>query len=348
MAGRPTMNDVARAAGVSKNTVSLALRHSPQIPVKTRERILRLARRMGYSLNPTVACLMAELRRSRQPGSQAGLALVNANLDRRAFREHPTIPSYVSGCRRRASELGYFTDDFWLHEPGLSGAALVRRLRARNLRGIVLVGLMHDNRLPDDFRAVWEQFPTVVTGVRTQNPALPFAASDHHMLLRGAVEECLRAGRRRPGLVIDRHIDRLVEGRFRAGFAAAQGVLRVADRLPPFLFVADDAQRWTKFREWFTRRRPDVLLSLYHDVEGPVRTMGLRVPEDVGLVQLEWRPDHPHWAGMDQHNDITGEAAVEMVTSMIQNGYHGVPAFPRATFIGSTWRPGATLDAVSV
>lgn len=339
------MNDVARAAGVSKNTVSLALRHSPEIPAGTRTRILRLARKMGYVLNPTVACLMAELRRSREPGSRVGLALVNANLDRRAFREHPTIPCYVAGCRRRAAELGYFTDDLWLHEPGLSGASLARTLRARNLRGILLVGLMHDNRLPDGFREVWDKYPTVVTGVRTQNPVLPFASSDHHMLLRGAVEECVRAGRRRPGLVIDGHIDRLVEGRFLAGFAAAQGVLRTADRVAPFVFHADEPDRWGRFWKWMSRRRPDVLLSLYHDVEAQIRMAGLRIPKDVALVQLEWRADHANWAGMDQHNDIAGEAAVEMVASMIQNGYKGVPAFPRATLIGSSWRAGVTLCA---
>lgn len=33
---RVTMTDVARRAGVSKNTVSLALRNDPQIPEATR------------------------------------------------------------------------------------------------------------------------------------------------------------------------------------------------------------------------------------------------------------------------------------------------------------------------
>ncbi len=38
-ASQPTMTDIARRAGVSKNTVSLALRHDPQIPAATRARI---------------------------------------------------------------------------------------------------------------------------------------------------------------------------------------------------------------------------------------------------------------------------------------------------------------------
>jgi LacI family transcriptional regulator len=70
--------------------------------------------------------------------------------------------------------------------------------------------------------------------------------------------------------------------------------------------------------------------------------MGIRVPEQTGLIQLEWRPDHPDWSGMNQHNDVVGEAAVEMLIGMIHNNEHGVPFFPRATLIGSTWVEGST------
>ena len=48
------MSDVAKAAGVSKNSVSLAFRNDPRIPVCTRERILRIAEKLGYQKNPTV------------------------------------------------------------------------------------------------------------------------------------------------------------------------------------------------------------------------------------------------------------------------------------------------------
>ena len=62
---QPTMADVAKAAGVSKNTVSLALRGSPRVSEETRKRIAGLATSMGYRLNPTVAHLMAQLRQTR-------------------------------------------------------------------------------------------------------------------------------------------------------------------------------------------------------------------------------------------------------------------------------------------
>ena len=46
------LEDVARRAGVSKATVSLALNGSDRINAQTRARIERLAMEMGYRPNP--------------------------------------------------------------------------------------------------------------------------------------------------------------------------------------------------------------------------------------------------------------------------------------------------------
>ena len=90
-----------------------------------------------------------------------------------------------------------------------------------------------------------------------------------------------------------------------------------------------------------------MILTLYHVVRRWLCNMHLEAPADLGLIQLEWRADHPDWAGMHQHNDIVGEAAVEMVIGMIHNNERGIPPFPRATLLGSTWVEGQTVRAAS-
>ncbi len=130
------MAEVAKASGVSKNTVSLALRGSPRISETTRVRIEEVARAMGYRLNPTVAHLMAELRQNRSPGFQATLAIINAHESRDAFTNHPTIPAYVAGCRQRAQQIGYQLDEFWLHDPHLRAESLIRILQTRGIKGM--------------------------------------------------------------------------------------------------------------------------------------------------------------------------------------------------------------------
>ena len=337
------MNDVAKEAGVSKNTISLVFKNDPQIPHRTAVRIRKIATRLGYRKNATVARLMAALRTSGPTGARATIGLLNAHGDRGAFRSHPTIPAYVAGCRRRAAELGYGVDEFWMHDSSLDGETLNSILRARGIPGIIVVGLMSGNALPSSFLATWTAYPCVVTGVRTREPALSFACVDHHDLVRRAFEKVIGFGYGRPALVLDRRIDDLVDGRFSAGFEIAQRSLRRGCRLRGFYDLSRSRSEPALFRKWFEREKPDVILTLYREVRSWIEGLGLDVPRDVGLVQLEWREKDPSWAGMNQHNDITGEAAVEMLVAMIQNGEAGIPEFPRATMISSSWVDGRTI-----
>ena len=340
---RPTLNDIARALGCSKNAVSLGLRGSSQIPAATRARIQKMADRLGYRPNPLVSQLMAQLRSTRTRRFQAKLALVNANLDRDAFHSHPTVPIYVEGCENRAAALGYDFDRFWLHDPDLTAERWTRILATRGIKGIVLVGLMDTNHLPANLETVWGRFPCVVTGVRTRDPALSFCCVDHYSLVLIAFERALSMGYRRPGLVLDDVIDALVERRFSAGFHMGQRALPRAQQIPVFGDLTGP-RRADLFRRWLDQHRPDVVFTLYNVVLGWLKAAGRRVPDDIGVIQLEWRSSRPEIAGMNQHNRATGEAAVDMVVSQIHNNEAGVQEFPRATMIGATWTDGPSVS----
>lgn len=337
------MSDIAARVGLSKNTVSLALRNDPQIPSRTRSRIEHAAKSLGYVKNPVIAQLMTALRKEHPTGYRRTFALLNANLDPEAFTRHPTIPFYVTGCRRRAAQHGCTLDEFWLHDPELNGARLNRVLRARGIRGVIVVGLMKENRLPARFASVWEAHAAVVTGVRTHSPTLSFACADHHALVLEAMDNALRLGFRRPALVLEGTIDHLVDGRFGAGFHVAQQALPAKDRLPAFLEVDAARADRRKFDAWFRRHRPDSIFTLHTVVREWLEALGVRAPRDIGLIQLERRRGNLDWAGIDQHNDLVGEAAVDRLLTLLNNNEHGVPAFPRATLISGTWVHGPTV-----
>lgn len=339
MPKRITMADVAREAGVSKNAVSLALRHDPQIPAETRRHIQRIAKKLKYRRHPVVGELMAKLRQSQQPSFRSLLAIVNAHEDKAAFQEHPTIPTYVRGCQRQAAALGYKFDTFWMHDPELDGGALLRIFRTRGIRGAIIVGMMKRHRIPEHFLPVLNQYPCIVTGVRTREPALSFACVDHHVLALRAFERALELGYQRPGLVLDRTIDELVEGRFVAGYMTGQHDVPKSRRLRPFLQIQEARKNQKLFRDWLEREKPDVIFTLYNEVRDWLELCGKRVPQDMAIIQLEWRENHPEYPGMNQHNDVAGEAAVDMLIGAIHRGESTVPAFPRATLISPTWMP---------
>ena len=331
------MQYLATACGVSKNTVSQALRNSPQISEATRQRIADAAKSMGYQKNAVVAELMARLHAGGNQRFQCTLALINANRDRMAFKRHPTIPVYVRGCRERATDLGYKLDEFWIHEPDLSGERLCQIFRGRGIPGGILVGLMVENRLPESFQPLAREFPVVVTGVRTREPRLSFACVDHHMVALRAFEKVVELGYKRPGLVLDARIDALVEHRFSAGYEVAQRRLPATRRLKPFFQVNEARVDKSLFHRWLNRERPDAIFSLYHEIGDWVEACGLRVPDDVLMVQYEWRSGSPHWPGMNQHNELAGQAAVDMLIGMLHRSEKGPPPFPQATLIDPSW-----------
>lgn len=337
------MADIARACGVSRNTVSLALRKDPQIAKATRQRIERMAQKMGYVRDPVLGEVMAGMRGRKRSALGRVLALVNANPDPEAIRKHPTIPTYVAGCRQRAEELGYSLDPFWMHDPKVSGERFCSIFRTRNIKGVLIVGMMETNRIPGRFQPVVGAFPAVVTGVRTREPELSFACVDHHMLALRAFEAALSLGYRRPGLVLDAVIDDLVEHRFRAGYRTGQLLIPKARRLDPFLEVRAARRDRRLFENWLEKAAPDVIFTLYHEVGDWLDALGCKVPDEMGLIQYEWRAKHADWAGMNQHNDLCGAAAVDMLLGMIHRGENGPPPFPRATLIGPTWVEGRTV-----
>jgi LacI family transcriptional regulator len=337
------LKDIAKRAGYSKNTVSLALRGDPQIPPPTREAIVKIANEMGYERNPTVSTLMAKLRSSKATGKTPRIALINANTRRDAFKLHPTIPTYVRGARERAAHLGYGTETFWLFDPEQTPESMIERMRAKSVEGIVLIGLMRQNRLSQRLHRLWEEFPCVVTGVRTHDPALSFACVDHYHLTLSAVRRAIALGYRRPGLVLAEVIDELVDRRFSAGFLCGQLLLEEKDRIPRFFAVDDAKEDPVLFHRWFDRHQPDVLITLYNVVFDWLVARKLRWPDDVGVIQLEWRAESPEVAGMDQHNDLTGAYAVDMVVSQVHSHEVGAPEFPRASLVSASWVDGPSV-----
>ncbi len=55
--GQPTINDVARVAGVSKKTVSRVINRSPLLNDETRKRVEDVIGELGYTPNPQARAL---------------------------------------------------------------------------------------------------------------------------------------------------------------------------------------------------------------------------------------------------------------------------------------------------
>lgn len=344
-ASAPTMHDVAERAGVGKATVSLALRNDPRLRLETRRRIQKLAEKMGYRTNATVANLMAQLRASRPPKYQATLGLLNVATDPKAHTGVRTFREWATGCNQRAAQLGYGLDPFWLHEPGISAERLAEILESRNIRGLIVMALLDRFGLPDVFDTIWQQFACVVVGVRPAWPPLNFCSNDQFATAFHATRRLWDYGYRRIGMVISPEVDTMVERRFSGGFWAAMEELNCGERIPTFPFnLAGE----TSFRAWFAAHKPDAILCINNEVKKWIQALNFKVPGDVGLAHLDWHDELQDWAGMDQNNTLVGVASIDMLVGQLHRNEFGLPKFSKASFIQSTWVDGPTVAGKTV
>jgi LacI family transcriptional regulator len=90
---RPTIKDVARAAGVSINTVSRALNAKPDVSPKTRRQVLEVAKRLNYMPN--------KLARGLRSNKTGVIGVIVADI------ANPFFSAVVKGMGKAAKELGY-------------------------------------------------------------------------------------------------------------------------------------------------------------------------------------------------------------------------------------------------
>jgi LacI family repressor for deo operon, udp, cdd, tsx, nupC, and nupG len=96
--GRPTINDVATAAGVSKGAVSFALNGRPGISEVTRRRILETAETLGWSPSPRARAL------SVSKALAVGLVIARPP---EILRADAFFPSFIAGLETVLSTRGH-------------------------------------------------------------------------------------------------------------------------------------------------------------------------------------------------------------------------------------------------
>jgi len=119
---RVTQKKIADALGLTQATVSMALGDAPTLSRDTRDRVRKMAAEMGYSPDPVLQRL-ASYRKRIQPSDYRGtLAWLTNFSEREGWSRWPAFQGYFDGASKRAAELGYRLEPFWLREPSLSVA----------------------------------------------------------------------------------------------------------------------------------------------------------------------------------------------------------------------------------
>lgn len=181
MTRRPTINDVAARAGVSKSLVSLAIRGSDRVSDESRAMILQAAEELGY--RPNAAARSLADRRSHT----VGVLLHDLH--------NPIFAQVLDGVQEVVREHGYRTMLVTGHGDPEREAAEITSLLEFQVEGLILISHRLDPRLA---RRVARECPVVVvmrsditgTGITT-------VSTDDHSGARAATEHLIALGHTR-------------------------------------------------------------------------------------------------------------------------------------------------------
>ncbi|MBC2603493.1 LacI family DNA-binding transcriptional regulator [Puniceicoccus vermicola] len=333
-----TLRDIAREAGCSHSTVSLALRNHPRIPEKTRLAIQSLAAKMGYTTNPYVQSLLSQVRRGKVRPQQAGLALVSNYEKPEQWRQMPNNRLAVLGAFQRAAELGYSLEEFSLRSEGMNFDRLRRILLARGIRG-VLIAPTPEDRL--DLSMNIDPFAVVSMGQSLLNREISMVSHYHGHSMRTLIEELEARGYQKIGCSIDSGINQRIEEAWSAQYFQYQSKLPRTDQIPINLRPPDCSSE--DFRSYLKKNRLDAIITDQDNYYEELPENLLQRPDLFGFGCLAIHPDKTTIGGIRQNNQMAGFRSVELLVQLINNGVFGVPDSPQTVFTPGQWEEGKTL-----
>ena len=179
---RPTINDVASAAGVSKGAVSFALNDRPGLAPGTRARILEVAEQLGWTPSPRARAL------SVSKALAVGLVVARPP---EILRADAFFPSFISGLEAVLSERGHA---LLLMVAEHDDAVTYRRLaKEGRVDGVFVTDLQVDDPRPALLAELG--LPAVVVGPSVGDD-VPTLGIDDGPGIRAAVEHLVGLGHR--------------------------------------------------------------------------------------------------------------------------------------------------------
>jgi LacI family transcriptional regulator len=332
----PTIRSLASELHLSAATVSEALRDSPRVKPETKVKVLEAARRAGYRPNPLVGSVMADLRRQQLQVSRGVIGALNSEefANPRRARYHHAI---LEGATRRAEELGFRLEQFWVGEKRLSLKRLNTVLLTRGIQGAVVMPFEESQ---DWSEADWSRLSAVRLDYCLSHPVLHTICPDHHGSLLRSVDRLWERGYRRIGLYVRRASEARILFKWTAAFLGFHLTIPPDNRIPPLVFESPDRE---EFLRWFDAHQPDVIIGHHTDAIGWLADRGLRIPENIGFFNLNTTQDPYPAAGLDLLPRRLGAAAVESVVAQIQRTERGVPAHAKTITLEGAWVEGPTL-----
>jgi DNA-binding LacI/PurR family transcriptional regulator len=341
----PSQNMVAKAAGVSRSTVSRVFSNHPGIPAETKRHVRQIAEKMGYRKNAIVSMLTAQVRTSRLKKTESTLAYITSQSTPKMLEISPTYYQFYLGARERAEELGYGLDVIWRRESMMTAGRITKILQSRGIRGIILAPR------PKTLGHVsldWRLFAAASIGHALPLPRINYAGASHFAIIDKALRVLRKYGYRRVGYSIFPDADGYSNHAFVSRYCMHRSMLPPKDQIP-FYFdpVGQESSTRAQFKRWLQKYRPDAVLAVGPDVGFWLDEIGDSIPDKVAHVDLCLPDESGEVAGVFEMPKVIAATAVELVVEQLHHNAIGVPEHPKSVLFDGKWVDGKTLPTLS-
>ncbi len=335
------LHTVAQAAGVAPITVSRVLRNSKHVAPSTREKVQRVLKQIGYRPDPQITHLMARVRSYRQHRVESVIAVVRDDIPEHT---HHDVYQFVSTCdiRNRAERYGYRVEEFFLGSGGVSAQRLVGILKTRGIEGLIVSPQSSSN-----FGAMldYSHFAAATIGYGLQGPTLHRAGTNMTRGIMQSAAELVARGYKRIGLAITQWSDARSDQTYSGAMLNFQRILPPRQRVPLLLFQKNNlSQEASTFCQWVRKYQPDAIISFNTYIpDWLTQRLGLRIPDDIGLVVHDWGEHMTGFAGIHHRRQHVAAALVDLIATQLSQNERGVPEAPRQILIPSIWIDGPSI-----
>ncbi len=184
--GRPTIKDVADAAGVSKGAVSFAFNGRPGVSAATRVRILASAGELGYRPSATGRAL------SNSRSQAFGLVLARKP---EMLRSDPFFPSFIAGVESVIGPAGQSLMLRFVGSAAIEKATYIELSRTNSVDGVFVTDLRMRDRRPGLLTSLG--LPAITLNRPRGRSDLPAICQEAGRAIRDAVSHLIDLGHRR-------------------------------------------------------------------------------------------------------------------------------------------------------
>lgn len=315
--------ELAKKLGVSAATVSMVFNNKPGISQKTRDRILKAARELGY-----------EMPKRQEPDGEKGvIQFVIYKRHGNVVADTPFFSQLTEGINNQCMEHGYRLQISYVYQdegdrPGETGQQ-IEMLRNVECSGILLLGTEME---PEDYKAFLSMpVPIVVLDSYYEGILYDTVLINNVQGAFRATEYLIRSGRKRVGYLSSKVSISNFEERA-DGYYKALRHNDISTSHPYVVRVTPTAEQSYLDMKEYLAGKPQLGDAYFADNDiiaaGAVRAFkeaGIKVPEDIGVIGFDDIPIcqyvEPPLTTMRVEKQRLGALAVNRLVGRILNGW---------------------------